>query len=131
MSEKFYNLGLKCAVLMSDFYEWQDRYLYIKLMTDYLDSEITFNNFDEKFLLIWSANRDKEKPWEEFLFIINNFELNKFKGFSALTSKIMTDLEIVETNSFLEDYQITETEFKDRIKLILLEMKNKYSKFES
>ena len=81
--------------------------------------------------MIWSANRDKEKPWEEFLFIINNFELNEFEGFSALTSKIMTDLDIVETNSFLEDYQITETEFKDRIKLILLEMKNKYSKFES
>lgn len=131
MNEKFYNLGLKCAVLMSDLYEWQNRYLYIKLMTDYLDSKITFNNFDEKFLFIWSANKDKEKPWEEFLFIINNFKLNKFEGFSALTSKIIKDMDIVETNSFLEDYQITEKELKDRIKIILLEMKNKYCKFES
>lgn len=116
---------------MSDLYEWQNRYLYIKLMTDYLDSKITFNNFDEKFLFIWSANKDKEKPWEEFLFIINNFKLNKFEGFSALTSKIIKDMDIVETNSFLEDYQITEKELKDRIKIILLEMKNKYCKFES
>jgi hypothetical protein len=96
-----------------------------------LNNKIKFEEFDREFLNIWSTNNNKDNSWQEFIFIINNFKLNEFEGFSALTSEIMTNLDIVETNSFLEDYQITEREFKNRIKIILLEMKNKYSKFES
>ena len=127
MSEKINKLGLKCMILISDFNEWQCRNDYIKLMNNFLNNKINFEEFDKGFLNIWSTNNDKNGSWEEFTFIINNFKLNEFDGFSSLTSKLFTDIDIVESNPiFKEDYQITEEELKERIKLILLEMKNKY-----
>ena len=131
MNKNTNRLGLKCEILISDFNEWKCRSDYIRLLENFLNNKIKFEEFDREFLNIWSTNNNKDNSWQEFIFIINNFKLNEFEGFSALTSEIMTDLDIVETNSFLEDYQITEKEFKNRIKIILLEMKNKYSKFES
>jgi hypothetical protein len=92
-----------------------------------LKNKIKFEEFDREFLNIWSTNNNKDNSWQEFIFIINNFKLNEFEGFSALTSEIMTDLDIVETNSFLKQhYQINEEQFKEYVKIILLEMENKY-----
>ena len=127
MNKKTNKLGLKCAILISDFNEWTFRNEYIRLMEDFLNNKITFEEFDREFLNIWSTNNNKNQSWEEFLYIINNFKLNEFDGFSSLTSKLFTDIDIVETNPlFREDYQISKEELKDHIKIILLEMKNKY-----
>ena len=127
MNKNINKLGLKCAILISDFNEWKCRNDYIRLMENFLDNKINFEEFNREFLNIWSINNDKNEYWEEFLFIIDNFKLNEFDGFSSLTSKLFTDIDIVESNPiFKEDYQITEEELKERIKLILLEMKNKY-----
>ena len=127
MNKKTNKLGLKCAILISDFNEWTFRNEYIRLMEDFLNNKITFEEFDREFLNIWSTNNNKNQSWEEFLYIINNFKLNEFDGFSSLTSKLFTDIDIVETNPlFREDYQISKEELKDYIKIILLEMKNKY-----
>ena len=118
-------LGLKCAILILDFNEWTRRYDYIKLMENFLENTIDFKEFETEFLNIWSANCDKEKSWEEFVFIINNFKLNEFDDFSALTSKLFEYIDIVEIDqNFKQDYEITEKELKDRIKIILSKMKN-------
>ena len=96
-------------------------------MEDFLTNRISLKEFDREFLSIWSANNDKEESWEEFIFIINNFKLNQFDEFSSLTSKLFEYLDIVETDIFLnQHYQINEEQFKEHIKIILLEMKNKY-----
>jgi len=118
-------LGLKCAILILDFNEWTRRYDYIKLMENFLENTIDFKEFETEFLNIWSANCDKEESWEEFVFIINNFKLNEFDDFSALTSKLFEYIDIVEIDqNFKQDYEITEKELKDRIKIILSKMKN-------
>ena len=105
-------LGLNCAILILDFNEWTHRNDYIRIMEDFFNSRINF---------------------EKFFFIINNFKLNEFDDFSSLTSKLFEDIDIVETDLlFRQDYQITEEQLKERIKVILLEMKNKYCiKFET
>ena len=127
MNKNINKLGLKCAILISDFNEWTRRDDYIRLMEDFLNNRINFEEFDKEFLNIWSTNNDKDKSWEEFLFIINNFKLNEFDDFSSLTSKLFEDIDIVETDPlFRQDYQITEEELMERIRIILLEMKNKY-----
>ena len=118
-------LGLKCSILISDFYDWTCRNNYIKLMEDFLNNKINFKEFDKEFLKIWSTNNDKKKSWEEFIFIINNFKLDEFDNFSSLTSELFEYIDIVEIDStFKQDYEITEKELKDRIKIILSKMKN-------
>jgi len=122
-----YTLGLKCAVLIEDFHEWRCQNDYLKLMENFLNNKINFEEFDREFLKIWSMNRDKPKTWNEFLAIINNFKLNQFEGFSSVISRLFEDIEIVQSDPlFKEDYEITEEQLKERIKVILLEIKNKY-----
>lgn len=118
-------LGLKCAILISDFNEWTRRYDYIKLMENFLGNTIDFEEFETEFLNIWSINNDKYKSWEEFVFIINNFKLNEFDNFSSLTSRLFEYIDIVEVDKNLrQNYEITEKELKDQIKIILSKMKN-------
>ena len=96
-------------------------------MEGFFNNRINFEEFDKEFLNIWSINNGKDKSWEELFFIINNFKLNEFDDFSSLTSKLFEHIDIVETDLlFGQDYQITEEQLKERIKVILLEMKNKY-----
>ena len=120
-------LGLKCSVLISDFRHWQNRYLYIELMENFLNDIIDVQEFDTKFLSMWSLNRDKEKSWEEFIYIVNNFKLSQFQDFSCLTSKLFTDLDVFEPDPLLrEDYEIDEDELKNYVKKTLLKIKNNY-----
>lgn len=94
-------------------------------MEDFLNNNINFKEFEKEFLKIWSTNNDKNKSWEEFIFIINNFKLNEFDNFSSLTSELFEYIDIVEIDpTFRQDYEITEKELKDRIKIILSKMKN-------
>ncbi len=127
MNKEINKLGLKCAVLMSDFHEWQDRYLYIELMENFLNDTINFQEFDTKFLSLWRGNRDKEHRWEEFTYIIDNFNLIQFQGFSSLISKLFTDIDVFEPDPILrEDYEIDENELRNCVKKTLLEIKNRY-----
>ena len=94
-------------------------------MEDFLNNKINFKEFDKEFLKIWSSNNDRKKSWEEFIFIINNFKLDEFNNFSSLTAELFEYIDIVEIDStFRQDYEITERELKDRIKIILSKMKN-------
>lgn len=127
MNKNINKLGLKCSILISDFNEWKCRNDYKKLMEDFLRHRISLKEFDREFLNIWEANNDKNESWEEFIFIITNFKLNQFDGFSSLTSKLFEYLDIVETDTSLnQHYQINEEQFKEYVKIILLEMENKY-----
>ena len=125
--ESIYRLGLNCSTLIEDFHYWQDRYLYIELMENYLNDKINFEIFDKKFYKLWSYHRDKDKSWEKFIYIINNFKINEFDDFSSLPSKLFTDLDICELDPLLrDDYEINEDELKARTKKILLEIKEQY-----
>ena len=94
-------------------------------MENFLGNTIDFEEFETEFLNIWSINNDKYKSWEEFVFIINNFKLNEFDNFSSLTSRLFEYIDIVEVDKNLrQNYEITEKELKDQIKIILSKMKN-------
>lgn len=127
MNKERNELGLKCAILISNFHEWQDRYLYVEIMKNFLNDKINFEEFDTKFLALWSSNCDKEKSWEEFIYIINNFKLSEFQGFSSLTSKLFTDIDVCEPDPLFRDhYEIDENELKICVKKTLLEIKINY-----
>jgi len=94
-------------------------------MKNFLNDKINFKEFDKEFLKIGSTNNDKKKSWEEFIFIINNFKVDEFDNFSSLTSELFEYIDIVEIDpTFRQDYEITEKELKDRIKIIVSKMKN-------
>jgi hypothetical protein len=96
-------------------------------MENFLSGIEDVKEFDEKFLSMWSSNRDKEKSWEEFTYIVNNFKLSQFQDFSSLTSKLFTDLEVFEPDPLLrEDYEIDEDELRTYVKKTLLKIKNNY-----
>lgn len=50
MNKEINQLGLKCAVLISDLRHWQNRYLYIELMENFLSGTVDVEEFDTKFL---------------------------------------------------------------------------------
>ena len=121
-------LGLKCEILISDFNDWQNREIYIELIENFLNDKIDVKEFEKKFLSLWKSNLDEDKSWERFVYIINNFKLNQFQGFSSLISKLFTDLEVLEPDLFLrQDYEIGEDDFRECLKKILIEIKNRYS----
>lgn len=124
MNQNRDQLGLKCSVLISDFNDWTCRNNYIKVIEDYLNDRINFKEFENEFLNIWSTNNNKTKSWEEFIFIINNFKLNQFDGFSSLTARLFEYIDIVESDlTFKQNYEITEEQLKGKIKVILSKMK--------
>ena len=96
-------------------------------MENFLSDTINVQEFDKKFLSIWSLNRDKHKSWEAFIYIVNNFKLSQFQDFLSLTSKLFTDLDVFEPDPLLrEDYEIDEDELKNYVKKTLLKIKNNY-----
>ena len=55
-------------------------------------------------------------------------KVTKEKKKNVSRSKLFEDIDIVEIDPLSrQDYQITEEQLNDRIKVILLEIKNKYS----
>ena len=119
-------LGLKCSILISDFNERQCRNDQKKVIEDFLKNRISLKELHREFLRIQKSNNDKNESWEEFIFIIIRF-LNQFDGLSSLTAKLFEYLVIVETDTSLnQHYQINEKQFKEYVKIILLEIENRY-----
>ena len=107
MNKNKNQLRLNCAILILDFNEWTHRNGYIRIIEGFFNNRINFEEFDKEF--IWSTNNNKDKSWEELLFIINNFKLNEFDDFLLLTSKLFEDMDIVENDPlFRQNYQISE-----------------------
>jgi hypothetical protein len=64
---------------------------------------------------------------KELLDKIEDVELTKLEGFSALISDLFTDCDVFEPDSALrEDYEISEEELRNCVKKTLLEMKDRY-----
>jgi len=86
-------------------------------MENFLNGRVDVEEFDTKLLSMWSNNRDKDKYWQEFICIVNNFKLSQFWDFSSLISKLFTDLNLFEPDPLLrEDYEIDEYELKTYVK---------------
>lgn len=120
-----HELGLKCSVLISDFYYLNNLDCYIKLIESFLNYQIDVQEFKREFYQINRLDLDKDRKWKDMLYIIDNLELKQFQGLSSIISKLFTDLDVFEEDPLLrEDYEIDEEELRDFAKDALSKLKN-------
>ena len=112
---------------MENFSYWENRKLYLELMERFINGRIDGTQFDSEFCQMWRVDRDKNYSSKELLDKIEDVELTKLEGFSALISDLFTDCDVFEPDSALrEDYEISEEELRNRVKKTFLEMKERY-----
>ena len=117
----------KNSLLLENFSYWESRKLYLQLMEKFVNGRIDGTQFDSEFCQMWRVNRDKNYSLKELLDKIEDVELTKLEGFSALISDLFTDCDVFEPDSALrEDYEISEEELRNCVKKTLLEMKDPY-----
>jgi hypothetical protein len=113
--------------LSENFSYWENRKLYLQLMEKFVNGTIDGTQFDSEFCRMWRVNRDKNYSLKELLDKIEDVELTKLEGFSALISDLFTDCDVFEPDSALrEDYEISEEELRNCVKNTLLEIKDRY-----
>ena len=118
-------LGLRCAVLISDFYYFRNLDAYIELIENFLSYKIDVNKFETDFYEMERLDRDKKCEWDDMLYIINNLKLKQFQGLSSVISKLFTDLDVFEADPLLrEDYEIDEEELRNFAEEALSKLKN-------
>jgi hypothetical protein len=117
----------KNSLLLENFSYWESRKLYLQLMEKFVNGRIDGRQFDSEFCRMWRVNRDKNYSLKELLDKIEDVELTKLEGFSALISDLFTDCDVFEPDSALrEDYEISEEELRNCVKKTLLEIKDRY-----
>ena len=115
------------SLLLENFSYWSNRKLYLELMERFINGRIDGTQFDNEFCQMWRVDRDKSYSSKELLDKIEDVELTKLEGFSALISDLFTDCDVFEPDSALrEDYEISEEELRNRVKKTFLEMKERY-----
>ena len=118
-------LGLKCSVLIEDFHYFNNLEFYIKLIESFLNNQIDVQKFKRDFYQMNRLDSNKEKKWEDIIYIIDNLELKQFQGISSIISKLFTTLDVFEEDALLrEHYEIDEEELRDFAKEALLKLKN-------
>ena len=68
-------LGLNCALLISDFHYLSNLDSYIELIKDFLNYEIDVGKFETRFYEMRNSDCQKVAKWEEIIFIIDNLKL--------------------------------------------------------
>lgn len=115
------------SLLLENFSYWENKKLYLQLMEKFVNGRIDGTQFNSEFYRMWRLDRDKNYSLKELLDKIEDVELTKLEGFSALISDLFTDCDVFEPNSALrEDYEISEEELRNCVKKTLLEMTDRY-----
>lgn len=113
------------AVLIENFKYWQNKKLYLELMERFMDEKIDGKQFDSEFCKMWKRDRDKTYSSKELIDITERVDLTKFKGFSALMSKLFTDCDVFQPDPALRKYyEISGKELRNFVKKTVLEIKN-------
>lgn len=114
-------------ILLENFSYWENRKLYAQVMEKFVTGRMNVIQFEKEFCQMWRIDRDKNYSLKELLDKLENVELTKLEGFSALISDLFTDCDVFEPDSALrEDYEISEEELKNCVKKTLLEIKDRY-----
>jgi hypothetical protein len=96
-------------------------------MERFINGRINGTQFDSEFSQMWRIDRDKSYSSKEFLDKIEDVELTKLEGFSALISNLFTDCDFFKPDSALRyDYEISEEELRNYVKKTFLEIKDRY-----
>lgn len=122
--QKRSELGLECAILISDFHYLNNLDSYIELTEEFLNYKINADKFQTNFYEMRRSDCQKEIKWEDMLYIIDNLKLKQFQGLSSVISKLFTDLDVFEPDPLLrEDYEIDEQKLRDYAQEALSKMK--------
>ena len=122
--QKRSELGLECAVLISDLYYLNNLDSYIELTEEFLKHKINADKFQTHFYEMREADCQKEIKWEDMLYIIDNLKLKQFQGLDSVISKLFTDLDVFEPDPLLrEDYEIDEQKLRDYAEEAVSKMK--------
>lgn len=122
--QKRSELGLECAVLISDFYYLKNLDSYIKLIEEFLNYKINADKFQTNYYEMRRSDINKDLKWDDMLYIVDNLKLEQFQGLSSVISKLFTDLDVFEPDSSVrEDYEIDEQELRDYAEDALSKMK--------
>ena len=124
--QKELELGLKCAVLISDSYYLKSLYSYIQLTEEFLNYKIDADTFQTHFYEMRRSDCQKEKKikWEDMLYIIDNLKLKQFQGLSSVISKLFTDLDVFEPDPLSrKSYEIDEQKLREYAEEALSKMK--------
>ena len=70
--QKLSELGLKCTVLISDFYYLNNLDSYIELTEQFLEHKISADKFQTIFYKLRSSDCQREVKWDDMLYIIDN-----------------------------------------------------------
>ena len=113
-------------LLLESYKYWENRDSYLNLMEKFISNKINGIEFENKFLEIWAFDRDWQIDTSKLSFILKSFEITKLEKFSVLISlNLFLDVEIFEANPlFREEYEIDENELRERVKKIVLKIKD-------
>jgi hypothetical protein len=77
-------------------------------MERFINGKMDGTQFNREFCQMWIVDRDKNYSWKEFLDKINDVELTKLEGFSALISALFIDCDVFQPDPALrDDYEIS------------------------
>lgn len=124
IQQKRNELGLQCAILISDFYYLNNLESYIKLTEEFLNYKISADKFQTNYYKMRRLDINKELKWDDMLYIIDNLKLKQFQGLDSVISKLFTDLDVFQPDPLLrEDYEIDESKLRDCAEEALSKMK--------
>ena len=115
-------------VLIENFKLWEHKNIYVELMEQFLNNTIDGRQFETEFYKLWYRDIERHYSSKELLQIARQIDLNQFKGYSHILSKLFTDCDVFEPDLVLrDDSEISEEELRDCVKKALLEIKNNYA----
>ena len=131
--QKRRELGLECAVLISDFHYLSHLDSYIELTEEFLEHKISADKFQTIFYKLRNSDCQREAKWDDMLYIIDNLTLKQFQGLDSVISKLFTDLDVFEPDPLSREYyEIDEQTLREYAEEALSKMKvykrlNKYN----
>ena len=113
------------CLLLENFSYWKNKKVYSEVMEKFINGRIDSHQFENEFCQMWRLDRDKTYSLKELP--LEDVELTKLEGFSALLSDLFASCDIFEPDPALrEDYEISEEELRNCVKKTLLEIKERY-----
>jgi phosphatidate phosphatase PAH1 len=115
---------LERAVMVWDKIYFKNNGKYLLLMKAFVNKEVSGINFQNKFCELYSIDFENSKKLEKTIKEPTTFQPNlKSSGFSGLMSRVFTTCDVFEPcTERRESYELSEKQFKDCIKQLLLEM---------
>jgi hypothetical protein len=116
---------LKYQVRLSDQKYWENRQNYFSVMTNFINGNLTAEDFTDEFLCLWENDRDRFDKFDV------NCELNiASKGFAGWMNKIFSRCEVFEPEAE-KDEEYNEKWLKDSISNVLIQIQKEYNSNEN